>query len=249
MKRILRSAIALLLVLIFFVGCSANEESISESVSKETSEDASITVSEVIEESSEDIIEESSEPEAEESVEDKFAGIASFDTEFNAANVHYYDDYMTYEYHITLTSWFLYERHSHKKGFDAYENASDDDWFVVALSCNDDVIEVAEHIGAIEIPDHPFSKLYERYKIIKYEVSAEERQVLYEEQYSSLFPDANYQEDPDPIGLIPLYTYVGYFTKSMLYELDRATNGTSSVYTFMPEIGNNECWFKNLRKS
>ena len=247
MKRILRSAIALLLVLVFFVGCTANEESISESASNETSEDTSITVSEVIEESSEVIINESSEPEAESSLEDKFAGIASFDTEFNEANVIYYDGDMVYQVTNFLYSDGLDEEHSVSNKFSAYQNAHDDDWFVVALSCKDDVIEVAEHIGAIEIEDHPFSKLYDWYKERTENPNKEEAQALYAEQYALLFPGAKYKKDPNPIGLIPKYTYVGYFTKPMLEELGNTYFKGNIPYTFLPEIGNNECWFKNMR--
>ncbi|MBR5779593.1 MAG: hypothetical protein IKY21_03085, partial [Clostridia bacterium] len=242
-----RSAIALLLVLVFFVGCTANEESISESASNETSEDTSITVSEVIEESSEVIINESSEPEAESSLEDKFAGIASFDTEFNEANVIYYDGDMVYQVTNFLYSDGLDEEHSVSNKFSAYQNAHDDDWFVVALSCKDDVIEVAEHIGAIEIEDHPFSKLYDWYKERTENPNKEEAQALYAEQYALLFPGAKYKKDPNPIGLIPKYTYVGYFTKPMLEELGNTYFKGNIPYTFLPEIGNNECWFKNMR--
>jgi hypothetical protein len=248
MKRILRSAIALLLVLVFFVGCTANEVENSQAESSQASEVVSEDVSEDVSvESSEVIITESSEPEAESSLEDKFAGIASFDTEFNEANVIYYDGDMVYPVTNFLYSDGLDEVHSVSNKFSAYQNAHDDDWFVVALDCKDDVIEVAEHIGAIEIEDHPFSKLYDWHKERMEITDKEEAQALFAEQYALLFPGAKYKKDPNPIGTIPKYTYVGYFTKPMLEELGNTYFKGNIPYTFLPEIGNNECWFKNMR--
>jgi hypothetical protein len=244
MKRILRSAIALLLVLVFFVGCTANEVENSQAESNQVSE--AISEAESIE-SSEIISEESSIPEAESSLEDKFAGIASFDTEFNEANVIYYDGDMVYPVTNFLYSDGLDEVHSVSNKFSAYQNAHDDDWFVVALDCKDDVIEVAEHIGAIEIEDHPFSKLYDWHKERMEITDKEEAQALFAEQYALLFPGAKYKKDPNPIGTIPKYTYVGYFTKPMLEELGNTYFKGNIPYTFLPEIGNNECWFKNMR--
>ena len=253
MKRILRSAIALLLVLVFFVGCTANEESISESASNETSEDTSITVSEVIEESSEVIINESSEPEAESSLEDKFAGIASFDTEFNEDKVHYYDGYMDYTGKETTFPPFMEIRFS-TDTFAAFESAEDDDWFVVALSLpfGRETLEYAEfsqmleHIGAIEIADHPFLGYKSFYNELTAAKTDAEKDTIRKARYEKMFPDAVYGNDPYFAG--DPYTYIGYFTKPMLREADTASD-TYILYTFMPEIGNNECWFKNLRKS
>ncbi|MBR5779601.1 MAG: hypothetical protein IKY21_03125, partial [Clostridia bacterium] len=248
-----RSAIALLLVLVFFVGCTANEESISESASNETSEDTSITVSEVIEESSEVIINESSEPEAESSLEDKFAGIASFDTEFNEDKVHYYDGYMDYTGKETTFPPFMEIRFS-TDTFAAFESAEDDDWFVVALSLpfGRETLEYAEfsqmleHIGAIEIADHPFLGYKSFYNELTAAKTDAEKDTIRKARYEKMFPDAVYGNDPYFAG--DPYTYIGYFTKPMLREADTASD-TYILYTFMPEIGNNECWFKNLRKS
>ena len=188
MKRILRSAIALLLVLVFFVGCSTNEESISESASKETSEDTDVTVSEVIEESSEVIINESSEPEAESSLEDKFAGIASFDTEFSEENVHYYDGYMAYT-EILVVLNYMHPRFSYGS-FPEYDNAKDDDWFVVGLSCSNEQLEIIKHIGGIEISDHPF--LLDKSFVSKLEAAEtkDEKQSLFREQFYSVIMDS-----------------------------------------------------------
>lgn len=231
MKRIFRSAVALLLILTFLVGCSANEKAISEAIGVE---------------SSEIIVDESSMPEAEESIEDKFAGIASFDTEFNEENVHYYDGYMTY-WDIYVVREYMYRTYS-RGSFDAYESAEDDDWFVVGLSCSDEQREIIEHIGAIEIPDHPFAQCDAWLKKIEAAKNEEERQELLKEQHLSYFPGSDYKNDP-AAGLFVYFNYVGYFTKPMLQELSKAVDGTSLSYTFMPEVGNNECWFKTLRKS
>jgi hypothetical protein len=248
MKRILRSAIALLLVLVFFVGCTANEaenSQASEAVSEVISEDVSV-------ESSEVIINESSEPEAESSLEDKFAGIASFDTEFSEENVHYYDGYM--DYTEIDTSWppFMEIRFS-TDTFAAFESAEDDDWFVVALSLPfgretpeyAEFYQMLEHIGAIEIADHPFLG-FEDYHIALSEAKTDaDKDAIKKKRYEEMFPNAEYGKDCFYAGTA--YTYIGYFTKPMLREVDNASDAYIP-YTFMPEIGNNECWFKNLRK-
>ena len=245
MKRILRSAIALLLVLVFFVGCTANEVENSQAESNQVSE--VISEAESIE-SSEIISEESSIPEAESSLEDKFAGISSFDTKFNAENVIYYDGYMGYPYSILMYFDGLDEVHSASKTFSAYQNASDDDWFVVAFVVNDDVLDVINHIGAIEIPDHPFTRYKDWRAKIDAATNEEEKQALREEMILSYFPGADHKNHGGVIGLLPQYNYVGYFTKPMLLELDKVYFTLNVPYTFMPEIGNNECWFKNLSK-
>ena len=66
-----------------------------------------------------------------------------------------------------------------------------------------------------------------------------------DERYEEMFPNAEYGKDCFYAGTA--YTYIGYFTKPMLREVDNASDAYIP-YTFMPEIGNNECWFKNLRK-
>ena len=250
MKRFISSITALLLASLLLVGCSAEVESSQIESVEESSRVESVEESSRAEsvESSEIIAEESSTPEAESSLEDKFAGIASFDTEFNEDKVIYYDEYMVYQVTNFLYPEGLNEEHSKSRTFPAYQNASDDDWFVVALSCKDDVIEVAEHIGAIEIEDHPFSNLYDWYIEEKDMPSSDERKALYAERYALLFPGAKYEKDPNPRVYIPYYNYVGYFTKPMLEEMYYTYFDTYIAYTLMPEIGNNECWFKNLRK-
>jgi hypothetical protein len=155
---------------------------------------------------------------------------------------------MGYPYSNFLYPDGLDEENSTSKTFSAYQNASDDDWFVVAFVVNDDVLDVINHVGAIEIKDHPFSKLYDWYKKIEATKNTEERQALYREQYESLFPEAKYKKDPNPTIWIHKYNYVGYFTKPMILELEKTYFDVHVPYTLMPEIGNNECWFKNLRK-
>ena len=260
MKRILRSAIALLLVLVFFVGCTANEaensqidtsqiESVEESSRAESVEESSRVESV---ESSE-IVDESSTPEEEESVDDKFAGIASFDTEFSEENVHYYDGYMDYTAKETTFPPFMEIRFS-TDTFAAFESAEDDDWFVVALALpfGRETLEYAEfsqmleHIGAIEIADHPFLGYKSFYNELTAAKTDAEKDTIRKARYEKMFPDAVYGNDPYFAG--DPYTYIGYFTKQMLREADTASD-TYILYTFMPEIGNNECWFKNLRKS
>ena len=259
MKRILRSAIALLLVLVFFVGCTANE---AESSQIDTSQIESVEESsraESVEESSRvesvessEIVDESSTPEEEESVDDKFAGIASFDTEFNEDKVHYYDGYMDYTEKETGWPPFMEIRFS-TDTFAAFESAEDDDWFVVALSLpfGRETLEYAEfyqmleHIGAIEIADHPFLGYKSFYNELTAAKTDAEKDTIRKARYEKMFPDAVYGNDPYFAG--DPYTYIGYFTKPMLREADKASDDYIP-YTFMPEIGNNECWFKNLRK-
>ena len=136
----------------------------------------------------------------------------------------------------------------------AYDTAEDDDWFVVALSLpfGRETVEYAEfyqmleHIGAIEIADHPFLG-FEDYHIALSEAKTDaEKDTIRKARYEKMFPDAVYGNDPYFAG--GAYTYIGYFTKPMLREVDKASDDYIP-YTFMPEIGNNECWFKNLRKS
>ena len=72
-----------------------------------------------------------------------------------------------------------------------------------------------------------------------------EKDAIKKKRYEEMFPNAEYGKDCFYVGAP--YNYIGYFTKPMLREFDMATD-TYIPYTFMPEIGNNECWFKNLRK-
>ncbi len=259
MKRILRSAIALLLVLVFFVGCTAEVESGQIDTSQIESVEESSRAESVEESSrvesveSSEIVDESSTPEEEESVDDKFAGIASFDTEFNEDKVHYYDGYMDYTGKETTFPPFMEIRFS-TDTFAAFESAEDDDWFVVALSLpfGRETLEYAEfsqmleHIGAIEIADHPFLGYKSFYNELTAAKTDAEKDTIRKARYEKMFPDAVYGNDPYFAG--DPYTYIGYFTKPMLREADTASD-TYIHYTFMPEIGNNECWFKNLRKS
>jgi hypothetical protein len=254
MKTILRSAIALLLGLVFFVGCTADEVENSQAESSQASEVVSEVVSEDVSvESSEVIINESSEPETESSLEDKFAGIASFDTEFNEDKVHYYDGYMDYTEKDTSWPPFMEIKFS-TDTFAAFESAEDDDWFVVALSLPfgretpeyAEFSQMLEHIGAIEIADHPFLGYKSFYNELTEAKTDAEKDTIRKARYEKMFPDAVYGNDPYFAG--GPYTYIGYFTKPMLREVDTASDDYI-LYTFMPEIGNNECWFKNLRKS
>lgn len=232
MKRTLYSITAFLLASLLLVGCSAE----AESSQIDRSQIESVEESEIV-------IDESTTSEAEESVEDTFKDIKSFDTEFSEENVHYYDGYMAYT-EILVVLNYMHPRFSYGS-FPEYDNAKDDDWFVVGLSCSNEQLEIIKHIGGIEISNHPF--LLDKNFVSKLEAAEtkDEKQSLFSEQFYSRFPGADYDKDPFPQAE---YVYIGYFTKPMLLELRKAFDGTSVPYTFMPEIGNNECWFKNLRK-
>lgn len=242
MKRSTYTFTALLLALTLLVGCAANAES------KTASDTESIVASETIsKEASNEVYSSEIEEltEAESSTDGKFKDIASFTTEFNKENVHYYDGRMIYV-DIMLARTSLYFRYSHTGKFEAYNNAADDDWFVVGLWCDDELREIINHIGAIEITDHPF--LYD--KSFEEKVNAaktqSEKDLLLKEQYESRFPGADYEKDPNPYAE---FGYIGYFTKPMIEELSEVVDGTGFPITFMPEIGNNECWFEKLRLS
>ena len=241
MKRFIYSITAVLLAVLLLVGCSAAVE--SSQIDRSQAESVEESRFESVEES-EIVIDESTTSEVEESVEDTFKDIKSFDTEFSEENVHYYDGYMAYT-EILVVLNYMHPRFSYGS-FPEYDNAKDDDWFVVGLSCSNEQLEIIKHIGGIEISDHPF--LLDKSFVSKLEAAEtkDEKQSLFREQFYSRFPGADYDKDPFPQAE---YVYIGYFTKPMLLELCKAFDGTSVSYTFMPEIGNNECWFKNLRKS
>lgn len=242
MKRFIYCFISALMAVTLLIGCSADNNAITDK-SDITSD---------LEDGNEFISSETEGTEAslsESASDDRFSSVAKIDAEFNEEKVHYYDGFMIYE-EITMAFPYLHCVYSVGE-FGAYENAQPDDWFVIGIQASNEITSdelrtALEHIGAIEIKDHPFLE-GDFHNDIAAAKTDSEKKALYKAKHTLMYPNL----DPETIenmqpNLPVLYEYVGYLTRPMINELAKAVDGISVGYTFMPEPDNHDSWLKFL---
>lgn len=178
------------------------------------------------------------------SINYEVSSVTKVDVVFNEDKVHYYDGYMNYEEIMAVIPDF----HVVYSGqFDAYDNAQPDDWFVIGIHrpqesiSADELREILDRVGALEIKDHPFLE-GDYYTKLANTKNDEEKASITTEKYSRMYPKLNLEENPEPFIPPVLYEYVGYVTRPMIEELAKAFGEVSVSYTFMPEIGNHDSW-------